>query len=88
MIYKNWNADLFQAIFLVEEGASPQEVDQANEDFGMPIGPFKVRDLSGVYLVLKKGEIGTFRSFPGIDDISIQYIQWNIFELEVKQYIQ
>ncbi|XP_022310490.2 peroxisomal bifunctional enzyme-like [Crassostrea virginica] len=37
-----------EAIFLVEEGASPQEVDQANEDFGMPIGPFKVRDLSGI----------------------------------------
>lgn len=37
----------FQAIFLVEEGASPQEVDRVNEDFGMPMGPFKVRDLSG-----------------------------------------
>ncbi|XP_048753819.2 peroxisomal bifunctional enzyme-like [Ostrea edulis] len=36
-----------EATFLVEEGASPQEVDQINEDFGMPIGPFKVRDLSG-----------------------------------------
>lgn len=37
----------FQATFLVEDGASPQEVDQVNEDFGMPMGPFKVRDLSG-----------------------------------------
>lgn len=37
-----------EAIFLVEEGASPQEVDQVNEDFGMPMGPFKVRDLSGI----------------------------------------
>lgn len=37
----------FQATFLVEDGASPQEVDRVNEDFGMPMGPFKVRDLSG-----------------------------------------
>lgn len=41
------NTVTFQAIFLVEEGASPQEVDRVNEDFGMPMGPFKVRDLSG-----------------------------------------
>ncbi|OWF39442.1 peroxisomal bifunctional enzyme-like [Mizuhopecten yessoensis] len=34
--------------FLVEEGALPWEVDQVMEDFGMPMGPFKVRDLSGL----------------------------------------
>lgn len=37
-----------EATFLVEDGASPQEVDRVNEDFGMPMGPFKVRDLSGI----------------------------------------
>ncbi|XP_061186168.1 peroxisomal bifunctional enzyme-like [Saccostrea echinata] len=37
-----------ESLFLVEEGASPQEIDQVNEDFGMPMGPFKVRDLSGI----------------------------------------
>ena len=36
-----------QAIFLVEEGALPEEVDQVIEDFGIPGGPFKIMDLSG-----------------------------------------
>ncbi|KAL3831886.1 hypothetical protein ACJMK2_023583 [Sinanodonta woodiana] len=37
-----------EALFLVEEGASPYEVDQALEDFGMPMGMFRVSDLSGL----------------------------------------
>ena len=37
----------FQAAFLLEEGALPSEIDQVIEDFGIPIGPFKVGDLSG-----------------------------------------
>ena len=32
---------------MLEEGATPEEVDQVIEDFGIPIGPFKVGDLSG-----------------------------------------
>jgi len=36
-----------EADFLVEEGALPQDVDQVMEDFGMPLGPFKVKDLAG-----------------------------------------
>ena len=36
-----------QALFCVEEGALPHEVDQVLEDFGMPMGPFKTSDLSG-----------------------------------------
>ncbi len=36
-----------KAGFLVEEGALPEKVDQVIEDFGIPIGPFKVGDLSG-----------------------------------------
>lgn len=40
---------------MVEEGASPEQVDQVQEDFGLPMGVFKVGDLSGVYL-LSKGD--------------------------------
>jgi 3-hydroxyacyl-CoA dehydrogenase len=32
---------------LVEEGASPQQVDRAMESFGMAMGPFRVADLAG-----------------------------------------
>ncbi len=38
---------LRQAFFLVEEGASPQEVDRALEKFGMAMGPFRMSDLAG-----------------------------------------
>jgi 3-hydroxyacyl-CoA dehydrogenase len=37
-----------EAEFLVEEGASPYEVDKALYDFGMPMGPFAVADLVGL----------------------------------------
>jgi 3-hydroxyacyl-CoA dehydrogenase len=38
---------LRQAYFLLEEGALPQQVDKALEDFGFAMGPFKVMDLAG-----------------------------------------
>ncbi len=39
-----------EAEFLVEEGASPYEIDQVLYDFGMPMGPFAVADLVGLDL--------------------------------------
>jgi len=38
---------LKQAQFLVEEGATPQEVDLALESWGMAMGPFRMMDLAG-----------------------------------------
>ncbi|ARM16136.1 MULTISPECIES: 3-hydroxyacyl-CoA dehydrogenase NAD-binding domain-containing protein [Rhizobium] len=38
---------LRQAWFLLEEGASPQQVDRALEAFGMAMGPCRVMDLAG-----------------------------------------
>jgi 3-hydroxyacyl-CoA dehydrogenase len=38
---------LRQAFFLVEEGATPQQVDRALEKFGMAMGPFRMSDLAG-----------------------------------------
>src|SRR5262249_37443064 len=46
-----------QAGFLVEEGASPEQVDKAIYDFGFPMGPFQMSDLAGIdvgYLVRKE----------------------------------
>ena len=37
-----------EAEFLVEEGASPYDVDKTLYDFGMPMGPFAVADLVGL----------------------------------------
>ena len=36
-----------QAMFMVEEGASPAEVDAAIEKFGCAMGPFRMSDLAG-----------------------------------------
>ena len=38
---------LRQAMFLLEEGAAPQQVDGALEAFGMAMGPFRMSDLAG-----------------------------------------
>jgi 3-hydroxyacyl-CoA dehydrogenase len=37
-----------EAGFLLEEGASPQQVDRALQRFGMAMGPFRVGDLAGL----------------------------------------
>jgi 3-hydroxyacyl-CoA dehydrogenase len=37
-----------EALFLVEEGASPQQVDRAITDFGLSMGPFAMSDLAGL----------------------------------------
>jgi len=37
-----------EAVFLLEEGALPQQVDRALEAFGWAMGPFRVSDLAGL----------------------------------------
>ncbi len=37
-----------EAIFMVEEGASPAQVDEVLREFGMPMGVLAVSDLSGI----------------------------------------
>ncbi len=39
---------LFETAKLIEEGASPQQVDKALENWGMAMGPFRMQDLSGL----------------------------------------
>jgi len=36
-----------QALFLLEEGAAPSQVDRALESWGMAMGPFRMSDLAG-----------------------------------------
>ena len=37
-----------QAIQLLLEGATPEQVDRVHTEFGMPMGPFQMQDLAGV----------------------------------------
>jgi 3-hydroxyacyl-CoA dehydrogenase len=37
-----------EAYFLLEEGATPWQIDSVLKDFGFPMGPFAVGDLSGL----------------------------------------
>ncbi|MEP6609534.1 MAG: 3-hydroxyacyl-CoA dehydrogenase NAD-binding domain-containing protein [Burkholderiaceae bacterium] len=39
---------LRQSMFLIDEGASPQQIDAAMTNFGMAMGPFAVGDLAGL----------------------------------------
>lgn len=41
------NAYSQQALLMLEEGASPQQVDRAIERFGFAMGPFRMSDLAG-----------------------------------------
>jgi 3-hydroxyacyl-CoA dehydrogenase len=43
-----YNAYRKQCEFMLEDGALPDEVDAALEDYGFAMGPFKVADLSGL----------------------------------------
>lgn len=43
-----YNAYRKQCEFMLEDGAWPEEVDQALEGFGFAMGPFRVADLSGL----------------------------------------
>src|SRR5690606_26314498 len=37
-----------EAMFLVEEGARPEQVDKVLYDFGFPMGPFAMADMAGL----------------------------------------
>jgi 3-hydroxyacyl-CoA dehydrogenase len=41
-----------EALFMLEEGAEPAQVDRVLTDFGFPLGPFAVQDLGGLDVVL------------------------------------
>ncbi len=43
-----YNAYRRECEFMLEDGAWPEEIDRALEDFGMAMGPFAVADLSGL----------------------------------------
>ncbi len=50
-----------QCEFMLEEGATPQDIDAAMETFGLPMGPFRAFDLSGLDIswALRKRQAAT-----------------------------
>jgi 3-hydroxyacyl-CoA dehydrogenase len=46
----------YEAEFLLEEGATPEQIDRVSEEFGFAMGPLAVRDLAGndVGLLIRK----------------------------------
>ena len=62
-----------EAEFLLEEGATPQLVDGALRNFGMAMGPFAMRDLSGLDIgqAIRKRQRATLPAhldFPTVSD--------------------
>ncbi len=58
------------ADYMMEDGASPYQIDQALRDFGFPMGPFQVSDLAG-------GDIGwaTRKRRAATRDPKARYVQ-------------
>jgi 3-hydroxyacyl-CoA dehydrogenase len=53
-----------EASFLIEEGATPTQVDAAIRNFGFPMGPFAMSDLSGLdvfYKISQEAPKGSYR---------------------------
>jgi len=46
-----------QAQLLLEEGASPRQVDSTLEEWGMAMGPFAVQDLAGIDIAMSSRHV-------------------------------
>lgn len=62
-----------QCEFLLEDGASPEQIDAALEDYGFAMGPFKVADLSGLDIAWnmrqQTADTRHLRRYVGIPDL-------------------
>jgi 3-hydroxyacyl-CoA dehydrogenase len=57
---------MYETQFLVEEGATPEQVDRALTDFGMAMGMFAVDDMAGLDIAWRvRRALGHFRD-PGV----------------------
>ncbi|MDX1607099.1 MAG: 3-hydroxyacyl-CoA dehydrogenase family protein, partial [Candidatus Competibacterales bacterium] len=56
---------LLEAVRLVEEGHTPETVDRAAEDFGMPMGPLALADAVGLDICADVGAV-LAREIPGM----------------------
>ena len=57
---------MYEAQFLIEEGATPEQVDRALTDFGMAMGIFAVDDMAGIDVAWRvRQELGHFSDAGG-----------------------
>ena len=57
---------MYEAQFLIEEGATPEQVDRALTDWGMAMGIFAVDDMAGLDVAWRvRQELGQFQE-PGV----------------------
>jgi 3-hydroxyacyl-CoA dehydrogenase len=57
---------MYEAQFMVEEGATPEQVDRALTDFGMAMGIFAVDDMAGIDVAWRvRQELGHFQDPAG-----------------------
>ena len=54
-----------EAQLLLEEGASPRQVDSTLEDWGMAMGPFAVQDLAGIDIAMSSRHVFAQLDRPG-----------------------
>jgi 3-hydroxyacyl-CoA dehydrogenase len=57
--------------FLLEEGATPQQVDKALTDFGFAMGPFAVSDLAGLDIGWRNRKARAHLRKPGVRDSNL-----------------
>ena len=60
-----------EAHFLLEEGALPEQVDRALYEFGFPMGPFAVGDLSGLDIGWRNRKARAHLRKPGVRDSNL-----------------
>jgi 3-hydroxyacyl-CoA dehydrogenase len=60
-----------EAYFLLEEGALPENVDRALYEFGFPMGPFAVGDLSGLDIGWRNRKARAHLRQPGVRDSNL-----------------
>lgn len=60
-----------QCEFMLEEGAYPEQIDRALEDFGLAMGPFAVADLSGLDIAWRMRQSQAGRRAPGTRYVDI-----------------
>jgi len=54
-----------EAEFLLEQGATPEQIDRVAEQFGMPMGPIAMRDMSGLDVAMMVREARRATLPPG-----------------------
>jgi len=59
------------AEYLVEDGASPAQVDRAMRGFGMPLGPFEVSDMAGLQISWARRKRMAATRDPGLRYVAI-----------------